>query len=784
MSAQKVIEGQISSEEEALAFAVIKLEDASNVEIQALLSDDTGQFTFFPTENGTYSIISSMVGYQSDTTTLEVTDISMRYEVAIQLEATAEAIEQVEVSTKKPLFEQQIDRTVVNVENSIVSKGSNVLSILERSPGVRVDRVNQQLQLQGNQGVVVMLNGRQMRMDDRGLMQLLEGMNSDNIEKIELITSPPASFDAEGGAGVINIVTKTNLEQGLLHNFSVNAGYGKREKIGGSYSLNYQKGKMHLFTALSANYDNAIENMSLTRQNTFNDVVTRTFIDSYRPAQKGAYNYRAGIDYDITDRTTIGALASGFVTTWDLDGLTTGQVSDNLGNALNTELRALEQNDWVHWMFNINARHRLKDSSMLTLDLDYLDYFDDNPTTYTETNAPINSPVETNTFFSAKQTPIDFQVVKLDYQKKLNDIFSFETGVKGTLTYFENDVELADIENGERIYNDQFTDNFVLDENLGAAYASFDYKKGNFSAKAGGRYEYYSSDLTSRELGAILLQDYGRFFPSAFLGYNLTEDKVLQLSYGERIQRPQINWIAPAFFYWGYNSFVGGNPDVQPALSRRLSASYRIKELFFQVQYTHEDQALTWQPVVFSETNETLIRTENLDYQRQASLNVSTPLKITPWWESNFNVSGYLREQKAQFAGQNQANVTSTYLDGNLSQNFFLPKDFTLELNTRYNSNVDIGLGVFQERHQWDLGLKKELSAQSQLSFSATDLFDTGSFFQVVYDQPELNLIYNQTYDIEAPVFRVTFSHNFGNTSLKKRGDRQTGSEEERSRMN
>ncbi len=781
---QNTVTGTVVSDEgEKIEYATIRLQSIEGNDLDHQFTNELGVFIFDDLKVGDYQLLSSMTGFSSDTTQVSISNLDTPTQVYIRLSSSI-SLSEVVVETTRPLYEKKIDRTIINVENSVISKGSDVLSILNRSPGVNVDQANQEIQMQGNSGVIVMVNGKQIRMEGRSLVQFLQGMTADNIESIELINSPPASMEAQGNAGIINIITKSKTTEGLSHNFSVNTGYGNRGKIGGSYAINYQKGKFNAFGDVSANYQGSLQSLSLDRINSFNSIETQTSIYSTRPATMGNYTYRLGLDYKTSERTTIGGLFSGYFTTWDLDAITQSEVIQSNDEYLFSDLSLVEQNDWTHWMGNINLRHQLKDSSLVSIDFDYLDYIDRNPTTYNDQGLDINqNQIYLQNFNSNKETPITFQVLKVDYSKQLSPILKLETGLKGTSTYFENDIELTNIGNGLEAYQDQFSDNFLLQEDLGAAYLSFDYSRDKLSLKAGGRYEYYSSDLTSEKQGDVLLQDYGRLFPSAYAKYQLNEKQSLQFAYSERIQRPSINWIAPAFFYWGHNSFLGGNPDILPALSRNLDLSYLYKELSISVQLNHQRDAVTWQPTVFSEDNTTLMRTENLEYRKQASLNLYVPWKITSWWESSYTTNGFLRKVQPKIGEQNFGANNSSYYDLQTNHTFLLPKDYTVEISGRYTSDFDLGLGVFKSRHQFDFGTRKQLSANSQISITGSDLFKTGSQFHVYYNEPELNLLYDQIYRVEPRVIRVSFSHNFGDTSVKKKNTRATGSDEEQNRM-
>lgn len=234
---------------EPLPFAnVLLLLPSDSTLIKGEVTNLDGKYSFDNVPVGEYLLSVTMVGYGNSYTGIfyleedtpkNISTISMRENTAL--------LRTVEVIAKKPLFEQKIDRMVVNVANSVTSAGSNALEVLERSPGVIVDRLNGNISMAGKNGVVVMINGKISRIPRGAVVQMLEGMNADNIEKIELITTPPANFDAEGNAGFIHIVLKQNADEGTNGSFTLNAGYGVHEKFGGSININYRKNKVNLY---------------------------------------------------------------------------------------------------------------------------------------------------------------------------------------------------------------------------------------------------------------------------------------------------------------------------------------------------------------------------------------------------------------------------------------------------------------------------------------------------------------------------------------------------------
>ncbi|MEL6392637.1 MAG: carboxypeptidase-like regulatory domain-containing protein, partial [Bacteroidota bacterium] len=235
------IKGQVLDDElEPLAFAnVLLLQAVDSSLVKGVITELDGTFVIDGIDAGQYHLSFSMIGYTSQKQVINLTtDQPLWVADLVQLTSDIATLNEVEVKAERPLYEQQIDRLVVNVRQSVTSVGGNALQVLSKSPGVRIDGMNNQIMLDGNQGVIVQINGKRSRIDGSALIQLLQSMPASNIDKIELISTPPASYDAEGVAGIINIVLVKNLEEGTNGNLSLNIGYGERPKFGGSVDLN------------------------------------------------------------------------------------------------------------------------------------------------------------------------------------------------------------------------------------------------------------------------------------------------------------------------------------------------------------------------------------------------------------------------------------------------------------------------------------------------------------------------------------------------------------------
>lgn len=243
---------------------ILLLKSIDSSFVKGEVATENGKFSFNQIEEGDYLILASMIGYRS--TYSSTFHLKNDYQLDIILLDQGEALDEVIIQADKPLYQQKVDRLVINVENSIVSAGGSALEILERSPGVLVNRQGNSISVVGKSGVKVMINGKESYVPTSSLIQMLDGMSADNIESIELITTPPANFDAEGNAGFINIVLKKRTDLGLNGSYSLSGGYGEGAVTSDNINFNYRKNKINLFGSYSFSLDNRKQLFTTSRE--------------------------------------------------------------------------------------------------------------------------------------------------------------------------------------------------------------------------------------------------------------------------------------------------------------------------------------------------------------------------------------------------------------------------------------------------------------------------------------------------------------------------------------
>jgi len=789
-SAQSQISGTVlDSKNAAVAYAnVLLLRAADTTLVRGAVTNDNGSFQINGIAGGTYLLEVSMLGYQPHRSDIfEMRENGAQKDWgAIVLQDDAAQLETVEIVAKKPLYEQKIDRLVINVENSITSAGATALDVLERSPGVVVNRQNNSIALAGKNGVIVMINGKINRMPLDAVVQMLAGMPSANIEKIELITTPPANFDAEGNAGFINIVMKQSNEAGLNGGYTFSGGIGRGSTASAGINFNYRKNKLNLYGDYSFGREAQEQIFLSDRQVQLNGKTIRTDTRSLRDPVQRNHNARLGLDWSMGKKTVLGMLVSSYDNRWSMDAVNNTTISIN--GTPDTLLRIVndEINHWQHLGANVNLQHTIRPDELLTFDLDFLSYDNDNPTNYltTYSGAGGNFLFEERTF-SGKITPINVGVGKLDYSKRFSDKLKMEAGIKGTSSRFDNDVTVFRVENGIPVNDPTLTAQYRLKESIGAAYTAFDFKLDDKSdTKIGLRYEYTNSNLGSAERADIVDRQYGNFFPSAFISRNFNDKHSANLSYSRRISRPTFNDMAPFVIFMDPYTFFSGNAALQPSISNNVKLDYRFGSTLFSMQYTMEDSAIAqFQSRVIEGTNQQLLAAENLKNRKTLAFTLALPIQIAEWWNMQNNLIGTWQEVNVYF-DEALVNVQNKNLQLVWINNFTLPRDFSAELFGFYQTKALFGSGIFLPVYGINVGVQKKFPGNGgTLRFGVDDVFNS-FLWRIQNNLPEYNLVSNFEVDFSQRTFKLSYSRNFGNNQLKGARQRATGSEEERRRVN
>lgn len=787
VAAQSRVKGRVlNTNGEPLANAsVVLLKSGDSSLIKGMMTTQEGRFSFDKVASGSYLVTSTFIGYKQVSSNVFVANNEHIELPPLRLSQKEEKLSDVTIAARKPLIEQTIDRLVINVAGNITASGSTALDILERSPGVVVDRQNNSIAINGKDGVVVMMNGRLNRMPVSALVPMLEGMSADKIEKIELITTPPASLDAEGNAGYINIVIKRNTQYGTNGSYSLTGGYS-RGVIGiGSINFNHRKNRFNLYGDYSYNVEHSKQFFSFYHAVSNEGKLLENYSTSNRRPMTDVHDGKLGFDYELNKKTILGALVTIYNRRWIMDAdnnsiNNTNRLPDTL-----VDLFVHEFHSTFSYDINVNLQQTYNEGNKLLVNFDYMHYNDLNPVDYN--NSYFDSKgsfLKEEDMKSSKTTPIDVWIAAVDYTKNLNKKLQWEAGAKFTISHFTNEVRIDRLLLNEWTIDEALSANWQLNENISAAYSSLNWTvSAKTKMKMGLRYEHTNSNLGTEKEKDIIDRHYGRLFPSFFFTHTIDENNSAGFSYSRRITRPTFWNLAPFVIFMDPNTYFSGNPGLQPSIGDNINLNYSWKKKILSVAFSYEADPITnFSPRLDSINNKETLAAENQENRKMVTISLSLPVNITKWWNMQLNLNGSFQQINGWYNEQALRIENKTFfLSG--QQVFTLPKDFSLTLSGFYNSGGLFGVYRFAPVGSLDAGIQKKLAGKkitARLNFS--NIFNS-LVYKPEIDQPDKNLITTAELVFTRPAVKFTITRTFGNDQVKAKRNRSAGNEEEKERL-
>ena len=522
------IQSSSENKPELAAATIILLKAKDSTAVKYAIASKDGSFTFENIKNGKYLVGVTATGYRKGySQNFEITSTDKMIQLpAVLLNAATKTMNAVTVTAKRPMIEQKIDRTIVNVEASIANAGSNALEVLEKSPGISVDK-DGNISLKGKEGVIVLVDGRQTYLGGADLTNYLRSLNASQMDQIEIMTNPPAKYDASGNSGIINIKIKKNRELG--YNGSVNASYGQGiyPKYNEGVNLNFRKNKLNLFTNLGHNYS---QNLStLTIQRNFRNINTKEILSHFEQEANNktvskSYNAKFGLDYFASKNTTLGIVFSGFLNNRSGRNNNLTYISDAHTNPVKQTRATLDnKQQWKNFSTNINFRRALDTiGSDLTADFDYSQYSSQNNPVMinVDFDAFGNPTYAADTLLGGLPQDIEIYSGRIDYTKALKKGARFEAGLKSSIVETDNNAVYDSIINGKPVHDFNRSNYFIYRENINAAYVNLNKPiNKKWGAQVGLRLENTNAKGTQVTTGEQFNRQYTQLFPTAFLQY-------------------------------------------------------------------------------------------------------------------------------------------------------------------------------------------------------------------------------------------------------------------------
>jgi len=781
---------------------VLLLNSIDTTLVKAALTNEKGDYQIEDIVPGKYMLRFSSIGYQTwNSEIFELTDSQKIKDFGTKaMKENTKQLEEVVVRSEKPLFQQQAYGTVVNVESSILTKGSSALEVLERSPGVVINHRDNSIELNGKSGVMVMLNGKLIRMSMEQVVNLLNGMSADNIAKIELLTTPPAGFDAEGSAGIINIVLKKNKKPGTNGTLTLTGGYGRGEKGTGSINLTHDTKNMNLYGSYTFSRNRTYSEMYITSAQNMPFLGGEVFVTMWDTAKVVRNNHDAavGVDLKLNAKTTVGGSITYNGSKASSASLTNGGYNVLPDSLLQFTGDNRGKNRWNNLVNSVYLEKLVKTGEKINVDIDYL-YFNNNAHSDVQSSFINKHGVQAGTdkmLFSPRQkgftnTTIQVGVAKLDYTKQLSKKIKLETGVKGANTHSSSISGIQSVLNGTWTSSDQTSNNIVMKEGIGAVYASINTQlSGSTNLVTGVRYEYSSTNMNNSKTGEnIVNRKLGSFFPSLFFIKKLNDKSELQLSYTKRISRPSYNDLASYVGYSDPTAVYTGNPFLKPTITNNLKVGYNYKGYSFSLLFSRDDNAIARYQITESPARDILyISPQNLSWQNNITFQTNLPWKVNNWWTMNYGFVVGLRQYKVEHTKEPFEKSYFGY-SLNFSQAFKFPNAYSAELSDWYNNTSYNGTRKIEGYGILNVGIKKELKNNGgSFQLSVSDLLRNeqlnifyGTLTEEAFSIKNHVTIYTES--SKFPIIKFTYSRSFGNANIKGKKKQDNISQDESERV-
>ncbi|CAN5124064.1 hypothetical protein BH23BAC1_BH23BAC1_31290 [soil metagenome] len=380
------VSGKVQDPEgKPLPFAnVLLINSTDSILVKGTVTAENGIFNIESVAHGSYLTAISMVGYKktySELFTISANHPDQRFPI-FTVEVEDQQLNEVTIEAQKPLYEKQIDRLVVNVQQSITAAGNSVLEVLQKSPGININRQNLSIIMNGKSGVTVMINNKIARLPIDAVLQMLDGMSAANVEKIELITNPPAKYEAEGSAGIIHIVMLENSDHGTNGNFGITAGMNGAETFGTNFNINHRRKNISFFADYSILYDHNKHATSVNMQITKPEYISQFYSTSQRIPFTTIQNFRAGTEISLTKKTTAGSLITLYQRHWKMKSLAKIENQITKDSSRHALISIGELNRWQSFIANFNLNHVFNNKNTIRFDLDFLNYHNYQPSYY------------------------------------------------------------------------------------------------------------------------------------------------------------------------------------------------------------------------------------------------------------------------------------------------------------------------------------------------------------------------------------------------------------------
>ncbi|WP_264530601.1 outer membrane beta-barrel family protein [Flavobacterium sp. N502540] len=758
---------------EPIIFAtILLLNEEQEILVKSELSETKGEFNFKNLKNGSYKIKITHDDYKTFSTGI-ITIKSDNQKEVLPIEllkiAKKESLKEVVILKKKKLVETKIDRTILNVDALESNTGITALELLKKAPGTSISEQGV-VSLNGKANATIFVDDRPTYLSGAQLESYLSGLSSDNIDKIEIMTNPPAKYEAAGNGGVINIKLKKSKKEGENGSVVLGLRQHKFTEYNAVFNLNKKKENYNIFLNGNVAYKKRFQDLYISRN--YTDTGSYSKQENNNVGDAILTNLRFGADYNLSKNTVIGVSADGLI--WngnDIDNSlnylynrnqTTDSIVKTLGDA---------DNKFVNSGINLNINHKLNEKSDVSANLDYLLY-DSFP--YQQFRNSIIFPDPSKNYsdmlVGGAASKVNIYSGKLDYSNQVTKKTNLQTGFKYSNIKTNNKSEYFDIVNDVSTPNLNQNNKFLYNEKITALYVSSNTTLNRLSMQLGLRYE--NVKVVGDQLGNEIkpktknTTKYDNLFPTLYLSYKLDSlaNNTVGINYGKRIDRPFYQDLNPVVIQVDKLTFYKGNPYLQPSITNSVEASFAHKSLLnLTLAYSKiDDQIMETIEII---NNVYYSMPGNIGNTQVTNLSLSSTFNITSWLTFNGNAQLSYTDTKSNFfGGKLHTYGYNLRIDPVLQVK--LKNDYNVELFGRYVGKAYVAQFTTDPYWFLDVTVSKKMSNRSSIKLIGMDIFRT------YINKGQINNLVNATADYKTlwntRQVRLSFTYNFGDKMTTK----------------
>lgn len=774
----KVIDNETKT---PLEYATIVLESLNNPsKITGGVTDEKGEFNV-KAPKGMYHLKVQFFSFK----TYEVKNFNLNENKKlgnIILKIDVEELSGVEVVAERTTVELHLDKKVYNVGQDMTVKGGSVSDVLDNVPSVSVDTEGK-VSFRGNESVQILINGKPSALsgvNDEALRQL----PAESIERVEVISNPSSRYDAEGTAGIINIILKKGSAVGFMGSVTASVGNPEAYEVGTNLSL--RKKDWTFFTNVSYRDRNSPGNTKFSQQN-LNDLgKIANFQDENRKTNRfrDGYNFNFGAEYRINEQSSItnsfvlGSSKGKNTTDTDFFNYDANRVLTAKRYRSNTE-----SDDDFRFQYSLNFEHKFNnDGHKLTADYQFSSSKEDENAIIKERNLTTNTDLETEQTIG-KEKGIK-HLAQIDYVLPFgeNNKSQFEAGYRGTLDETDIDFTAGIFDTtGNLIRNPNFSNHFFYEQYINAFYSQLGKKLGKWNFMGGLRFEHTKVISLLKDTNENYSKKYSGLFPSVYLGYEFSQEQQLSVSYSRRLRRPWSRFINPFVSRSSNTNLFSGNPDLDPTYTNAFDVAYLKRwdkvSLNTSVYYNHSTEVFE---MISLETGDFITvnglsvpvmirRPINLSDEDRVGVEFTTNYTPKKNWRFSLNMNFYHYKSSGSYTYTNYKNVTTTQnfdTEANSWSSRFTAKlpliyNIDFQTNVTYNAPRKSAQSEIEGNLSANLALSKEIfNKKGNISLNVSDLFNSR---KMIADTQTARVITHSEMQWRQRQIMLNFTYRFGN---------------------